>query len=920
MDPPWVYAFVAALLVVLVGTPPLRRLALATGIVDRPDGRKVHEKPVPDLGGVGIMAGVLAALVFLPELGGRAAAIALVGVMLGAIGLIDDDRNVHPGVRFLAEASAAALAVVVGLRIHATGLEAVDIALTIVWILGITNALNLLDNMDALAAGVAGTAAFGVFLLALLGGQEVAATVSAGLAGACGGFLVFNRRPASIFMGDAGSLFLGFILAVLAIDVNPGLGPPVSFAVPVILLGLAVLDTTTVTLSRLRRGRSVAVGGKDHLSHRLVALGLSPGRAVGVLLAVQALLTVLAVLSGRRVIDPGPACAAALATLGAVAAVTSRASVYPEPARGFPSWLRVGLFGAAGVTGLLTAPAVIAVISAGGPAREGAAQATAALRAVRDAEPGRTRAAFARAEALFGRAQSRLDNPFVSLGLVVPGVSTNLRATRTLADAGRELAAEGARLATAADVAGIRIKAGSVDLDQLARLAPDLEEASRALTAVQERLSSADRDLLLRPFREAMRDLHAVAADEARTMARMADATRALPGVLGEEGPRRYLLVAGTRPLGDGPPGLLVPSGELVAAAGRVRHEPVGADPIGPEMPRSGAGSLDFPTVARALIGAEGVSGGRFDGVIYADAAGLSALTRLAGPALLEGEVEPVTPATVVDVAERTSMSTVSEAVWRHAVAADLGNGRRVVTGLTEAVREGHLLFYLTDPPERAFLSRLGATGEVPAVRGDSVMVVGASRTPDGSRLRHQVSYDVRIEPGPRQARLTAEVAVILHNQPADAGSPAQQEAVAGPSHTEVSVYSPFRVTSAAVDGEALPLRTDEDLGRRVGSAALDVAPSQSRTLRFQLAGDIVLGEGGWYRLDVVPELGSSPEEGRITVSVPPGWRITETRGLSTPDATHATGSLSSDRPPSFWARVERSPAGQLWDRLRGRG
>ncbi|MGI9022386.1 MAG: hypothetical protein ACR2HV_03980, partial [Acidimicrobiales bacterium] len=120
--------------------------------------------------------------------------------------------------------------------------------------------------------------------------------------------------------------------------------------------------------------------------------------------------------------------------------------------------------------------------------------------------------------------------------------------------------------------------------------------------------------------------------------------------------------------------------------------------------------------------------------------------------------------------------------------------------------------------------------------------------------------------------------------------------------------------------GEALPVQVGEQLGRRVGSAVLGVPPSGSRTLRFELEGDITLGAGGWYRLDLLSELGSPASEGRIAVSVPAGWRIVDSPGLSVPDTRRAVGALPSGREPSLWIRVERTPAGRLWDSLLGRG
>ena len=208
------------------------------------------------------------------------------------------------------------------------------------WIVGVTNAINLLDNMDALAAGVSAVAALSVFALAILGRQPVVATLAAAVAGACLGFLVYNRPPASIFMGDAGSLFLGFVLAILTINVSPAVFPPVSFLIPLLLLAIPVLDTTVVTLARLRRGRPVSQGGRDHLSHRLAKRGLRRRTAVAVLIGCESVLGMLAVLAGRRVMPGGRRRRGGGGHGGGLLAVTAKAKVYREPVVGFPRRLQ----------------------------------------------------------------------------------------------------------------------------------------------------------------------------------------------------------------------------------------------------------------------------------------------------------------------------------------------------------------------------------------------------------------------------------------------------------------------------------------------------------------------------------------------------------------------------------------------------
>ncbi|MGI9120309.1 MAG: MraY family glycosyltransferase [Acidimicrobiales bacterium] len=302
--------------------------------------------------------------------------VALTAGLLGSIGLLDDHRSLHARTRLCAQGAAALVVLAVGIRAQVTGVVAVDAVLTVVWIVGITNAVNFLDNMDGLAAGISAAAGSATFILAAASGQGEVARLAGALTGACLGFLVYNRRPASIFMGDAGSLFLGFILAVAVMTVDPALMPPSSFVVPLLLLALPVLDTSTVVVSRLRRGRPVGEAGKDHLSHRLVAQGLSPGVAATALVGAELILALLAVLVGRGLVPlPVVAVAAGLVVL-IVLFSTASAPVYGDRVVGFPRRLRVVVLGAATVLAALSVtPAVVNVdilptdrqaISAGG--------------------------------------------------------------------------------------------------------------------------------------------------------------------------------------------------------------------------------------------------------------------------------------------------------------------------------------------------------------------------------------------------------------------------------------------------------------------------------------------------------------------------------------------------------------------------
>ena len=275
--------FVTALLFSVLGTPLARRLALATGIVDLPGHRKVHHEPTPLLGGAAIYGAFVVALLLF---GGRAEVRQMISIVLGAtsislIGVVDDARGVRPSLKLLAQLGAAALVVVSGLRVQIFPWEALNIAVSLLWIVAITNALNLLDNMDGLSGGIAAIAAAHFLLLAALNGQYLVGVLSAALLGACIGFLRYNFNPASIFMGDTGSLFIGFILAAVAIKLRFANTFVVTWMVPPVVLLVPLFDTALVIVSRLRRGLNpFTTPGKDHLSHRLVGFGFTRREAV----------------------------------------------------------------------------------------------------------------------------------------------------------------------------------------------------------------------------------------------------------------------------------------------------------------------------------------------------------------------------------------------------------------------------------------------------------------------------------------------------------------------------------------------------------------------------------------------------------------------------------------------------------------
>jgi len=316
--------FAGALIFAVSGTPLARKLGWRLGIIDQPNARKVHLKPISRFGGVAIYAAFILALLIFED---RFRIPQLISILIGAtlvsfLGVWDDRWSLRPLMKLVGQIVAALILVFSGVQVQFLPYPFLNVAVTILWVVGITNALNLLDNMDGLSSGVGAVAAAFFLLLAAMNGQYLVGGLAAALLGACLGFLIYNFNPATIFMGDTGSLFLGFILAALGIKLRfPGRLDIVTWMVPVMVLGLPVFDTTLVVVSRLRRGVPVYQGGKDHVSHRLVAMGLTQREAVLILYLVCGALGVLAVFITQANLLEGYIMGGAVALAGLLALV-----------------------------------------------------------------------------------------------------------------------------------------------------------------------------------------------------------------------------------------------------------------------------------------------------------------------------------------------------------------------------------------------------------------------------------------------------------------------------------------------------------------------------------------------------------------------------------------------------------------------
>lgn len=294
-------------------TPFVKKLAERLGAVDMPSARRVNTYPLPRMGGLAIAAGFFVAVLALV----RPLDSELVGILLGAVaivlvGAVDDVVSLKPIVKLVLQIVAATIPVLFGLRIEFfsniffigeqpfISLGALAAPLTVCWIVGVCNAVNLIDGLDGLACGVSAIASLSIFFIVLQIGDPVTAMMVAALTGACLGFLPFNTNPSKIIMGDSGALFLGYILATLSVVGMFKWYTLISFAVPLLIVGLPLFEFVFSFLRRLFTGKNPFKADKGHIHHRLLDLGMNQKQAVAVLYVVSAMLGLMAIVLTAR--------------------------------------------------------------------------------------------------------------------------------------------------------------------------------------------------------------------------------------------------------------------------------------------------------------------------------------------------------------------------------------------------------------------------------------------------------------------------------------------------------------------------------------------------------------------------------------------------------------------------------------------
>ncbi|MDP4118147.1 MAG: MraY family glycosyltransferase [Bacillota bacterium] len=302
-------ALAVSLLISFLSVPFVKNIAIKAGAIDYPkDGRRMHKSPIPRLGGLSIFYGFVVSTLCFADLNRQMLGILLGALIIVTLGVVDDIKVLKAKPKFIVQIIAAILPVAFGARINFVSIPFLNnsssiafsgilsYVITIIWIVGVTNAVNLIDGLDGLAAGVSTIASASIFFIALINGNLFVTTISVILVGSCLGFLPYNLNPATIFMGDTGATFLGYIMAVMSIQGMFKSYTLVTFVIPVLILGLPIFDTSFAIIRRLIHHKPIMEADRGHMHHRLIDMGFSQKQTVSILYTISSLLGLSAIV------------------------------------------------------------------------------------------------------------------------------------------------------------------------------------------------------------------------------------------------------------------------------------------------------------------------------------------------------------------------------------------------------------------------------------------------------------------------------------------------------------------------------------------------------------------------------------------------------------------------------------------------
>lgn len=904
-------------------------------------------------------------------------AVAVVGgaLVLGLVGLLRDRVSIPAWLVGLIVAGVSVGVTAAGLRFPLGGVPAVDFVWTVAWLGLVTATIANSGNADGQLPALGAASTLGIVGVAGFGLQSAAATIAAALLGALVAFLAYNWRPASLFLGRVGAWFAGFLVASGAIWARPSIGRPGSLLVSVMIVGVALLDGTMVLFSRLRRRRPLTVRIRDHVSHRLVAAGMRPSRMILLLAVVQLALSVVAVFVARGVLSLG---------VGAIVAVGLGLVVWIGAMRarmrdvgGVPgmSWrARLVVFGAVVFVVVASGIAAVSAIETRTKVLAARDYAEAAITAARDGDSERAVELFTQAEANFTAADDKLGSILNVPSLVVPVVGSNVYAARELTRVGLDLSRAGRQLTQDINADDLRLVDGRVPLASVASIAPQLDDAASLLRASSSKIDGLSRAFLVGELDRGVRDLRSQLADASGDATRAANAARLAPRVLGQDGPRTYLLVVQNPAEQRATGGLVGNWGILTASDGSIDVSPLQRtrvinsrfgkqkvlhaskeyvdrygqyDParsfqnanMSPDFPSAAAVMADVYRQSRfaAVGGVEAV-----DGVVAVDPLGLAALLELTGPVRVPGWPNPISAQNVVDVTVRDAyanyvdnedridfLGEVARVAIDKATDGDLGSMDQLSKVLGKAAHQGHFSVWFKDPALQATVDDLEISGRVPRPRGDSLLITNSNAS--ANKLDYYTSktidYTSTVSPSPDlQVASVVGTAVVTYANSAPTSGLTQYVAgpwegnptafVYGQNKQYVSVYSPLDFTGARVGDQGIDFDIASELGRSVMSAFVDVFAQQSQSLTVDLAGRVDLARNGWYELELIRQPALRADTVHVAIGVPDGYRIVATRGLEVVDGV-AKGTISLDETRTVAVKIAPSAGLGVWDRLR---
>ena len=651
-----------------------------------------------------------------------------------------------------------------------------------------------------------------------------------------------------------------------------------------------------------------------------------------------------------RLETPAPLGSAALAALILGPIVASGLRRLPVPSRR-KAW-RAAL-GVGGLVAATCAPWAITLLLAQPSLSQGDRAATDALEAARRGDLDTASARFGDASKAFATAQRAIGGWWTRPALFVPFVARNARAVDALARAGADLTTTAAATAPSVDPGGIRLEAGVVPLDRLRALDPPLRRSLAALAAAERRLEAATSPWVVPPVHGrlagAVRQVRGARGDTTNVLAMV----RVLPGMLGAHGPRRYFLAIQTPSEARATGGLIGNFGEVTADGGRLQLVRVGRsadlNSAGDVSRRHLAGPADylrryagfhpetewrnvnlsphFPSVAEVIGDLYPQSGGQpIDGVISVDPLGLAALLEVVGPVPVAGLDQPLTARNAgeillfrqylsfqADNEQRVEfLGDAATAIWARMTAGRLPGPSTLGAALGPALDAKHFLFSSRHPEEQRLFERLGVDGGLPSVRGDSLAVV--TQNAGGNKidwfLKRSVRYDVRVDPSTRA--LAATLDLRLANEAPATGLPpivihsSRPDVPPGENRIYLSVFTPWSLAAATVDGRPLLMESGRERGRRVYSAFVTVPPGGTIAVSLQLSGRLPARR---YSLDVFSQTTVHPDDFAVDVNLPSGWNVSRLDGLQQRDGRRATrsGPLTGDLTIQLAPRRNRS-------------